>query len=228
MAKNHLKRITAPKTWPISRKSSVFITKPRPGPHPAAQAVTLNILCKEMLGFARTLRGVKFILTTKEVLVNGRRRRKPGDVAGLFDVVTFPEAKSSYRITITQQGKLGAIPVAGKEASLVPCRIRSKRLLRGGKLQLGFHNGIMRIVEKGEYGVGDTVLLTLAGEETAHFPLRKGSFVIITSGQHVGVTGVLAGLADGRVTVESPAGKVETVKEHVFVIGEKKPAIKVA
>lgn len=38
MVRRHLKRIAAPKTWPIKRKEHKWIVRPTPGPHPLKNA----------------------------------------------------------------------------------------------------------------------------------------------------------------------------------------------
>ena len=44
MGKGHLARLAAPRTWQIDRKSSVFITKPVPGPHGLQSGMPVNVI----------------------------------------------------------------------------------------------------------------------------------------------------------------------------------------
>ncbi len=227
MTKNHLKRMSAPKTWPIERKGSVFVTRPRPGPHGLDRSVPLSTLLIDVLGVARTARGVRTILNTQEVLVNGKRRRRPEDTAGLMDIVSFPATKASYRITINRLNKLQAVPVAGDDARLLACKVTSKTLLKGGALQVGFHNGRTVRAAKDGYAVGATVLLAADGKEQARFPLEKGAFALITRGRHVGAAGTVERLEDGKAFLKDGGNVLETRKEHVFVLGKGKPAVKI-
>lgn len=227
MVKKHLKRINAPKTWPIERKKTVFITQPNPGPHSYEMSVPLVVLFKEMLNIAKTTRTVRYILNTQEVIINGHRRRRPEDIVGLFDVVSFPATKTSYRIVINKLNTLVALPIAGKDATTIPSKIISKTLMKGGKLQLGFHNGETLLTKETKYKVGDTLFLTLEKKEGGHFPLETGAFVLVTSGKHVGTTGTVEVDKDGLLSVKCSEGTIETKKENLFVVGKGKATIKI-
>lgn len=227
MSQNHLKRMNAPKTWPIERKATVFIARPKPGPHSMATSMPLGILLNDVLGLARSARGVRFILNTQEVLVNGTKQRRTDASAGLFDVVSFPATKTSYRIVLNRLNRLAAIPVASKDAGIVPCRIISKTLLPSKTLQLGFHNGRTLLVQKDRYKVGGTVMLGLDGKEQAYFPLEQGAFVAVTGGKHVGKHGILERLSSGEAAVKTPEGEIETRVGHLFVLGKGTSEIKI-
>lgn len=225
MTKNHLKRINAPKTWPIARKETVFIVRPQPSGHSMAASLPISLLLKEVLGIANTTRAVRFILNTQEVLVNGRRVRRPEASAGLMDVVSFPAAKTSFRILINDRNKLFALPIAGDEAKFVPSRVTSKRLQKGKKLQVGCHNGSAVLYDKA-CKVGDTLLLTFESKVHAHYALAQGAFVLVTSGKHVGKAGTVERIADGTVAIKAPEGTVETLAKHAFVLGSGASTIK--
>ncbi len=228
MSKNHLKRINAPKTWPIERKSTVFIIRPRPSGHAMAKSLPLSIILRDVLGLARFTRGVRFILNTQEVLINGKRQLRPEASAGLFDLLSFPALKAHYRVTINGLNRLALLPVSGKEATLIPCRVTSKTALKGGRIQLGFHNGRTLLVTKDSYQVGGTVLLTLENREDAYFPFAEGAPVFIAGGKHVGTIGTLSRINGQDVTVTTADGPLETKRGHLFVLGGEKPVVKVA
>ncbi len=228
MVKNHLKRITAPKTWPIPKRETVFIVRPQTGAHSMATGMPISILLKDVLGLARITRGVRFLLNTQEVLVNGKRVKRPETMIGLMDVVAFPALKASYRILIDKRNTLHAVPIAGEEATLVPLKVVTKTLLPGGRLQLGLHNGWTIIVPKGAEKVGSTVLATFDKKVKHHYPLAEGAFVLVTGGRHVGTTGTLAALTDAKAAVKAAEGEIETITKHLFVLGAQKPAIKLA
>lgn len=221
----HLKRLTTPRTWPIEPKRTVFVTRPQPGAHPLRHGVPLSILLRDMLQLARTMRETKHLLRTQEVLVNGRRVYRPDVLVGLMDVVSFPQTKSSYRLLLNELEKLHAVPVTGKETSLLPAKVTNKRLMPGGKLQLGFHNGHTLLVEKDEVKVGDTLLLAEKGTPE-HYALVKGATVLVTAGSHVGKHGTIEALADNLATITVGESTVQTQKKNLFVIGKGKPAIK--
>ncbi len=227
MAKDHLKRINAPKTWPITRKETTFTLRPNPGGHAMVQSMPLSILFRDTLGIARTMRSMKTLLNTQEVLVNGKRRVRPDDTAGLMDVVSFPAIKTSYRILLDRRNTLKAVPIAGDEAGLIPSKVTSKTPVRGGKLQVGCHNGRTLLMQKDAPAMGSTLMLTPDNKIKETFPLEKGASVLVTGGKHVGQHGTLQALENGTATVTTAGGEITTGKAFVFAIGKAKPVIKV-
>lgn len=225
MAKDHLKRINSPNTWPITRKDTVFVLRPNPGGHPMEHSVSLHMLLTDMLKVAHTAKGVRFLLQTQEVLVNGKRRHRPDDTVGVFDIITFPATKTSYRIVINKLNKLVAIPVAGDDAKLVACKVTSKTPLKGKKLQVGCHNGRTLLVSK-EYAMQGTLLLA-DNKEKDFFPLEKGASVVLIGGTHVGSNGAVETVEGNKVIVKTQDGEVKTDARFAFVLGKAKPAIKI-
>ena len=62
MTKHHMKRVAAPKSWNILRKSGIFITRPKSGAHTLARAMPVGVWLKEIFGIAKTERDVRNIL----------------------------------------------------------------------------------------------------------------------------------------------------------------------
>src|SRR3989338_5668879 len=121
MAKQHLKRIAAPNTWKIKRKSHIWISRPNAGAHSLRQSVSLNTAMKEIIKCAKTSSEVKIILNTKTVLVDGKRRKEPKFPVGLMDVLSLPDIKQSYRMLISKKGTIYAADVKSGEELLKPC-----------------------------------------------------------------------------------------------------------
>lgn len=226
MAKNHLKSIRVPKTWPSQRKTKKFVTRPNPGGHKMADSVPLSLLFTDMIGVAHSARGVRFILTNETALVNGNRKYRPDASIGLFDIITFPSTKTTYRVLINKLGKLIAVPVSGKDAKTVLSKITSKTLLPKKKVQLGMHNGRTLIVKKDNYKVGDTILLE-DNKESDHISFDKGAIGFLIAGSHVGEQGTIEKIALNHITIKVGDTKVVTAKKNVVVIGKDKSAIKI-
>ena len=228
MVKNHLKRIFTPKTWPVLRKENKFITRPNPGGHSFEHSLPLVVVFKDLLGIASTTREVKFILNNEEVLINGRRKRRPEDTFGLMDVLSFPKIKESYRLILTSKNILKTIPVSGSDAETIPSKIVKKTYLKGGKVQLSFHNGRNLILDEKEakkYALGDTLVLSFKNEIKKHLPLKEGAVVYFIRGSHIGRLGTIKSHENTIVKVvgkdESGAEEeFETKRDYAFVVGE--------
>jgi len=227
MVKRHLKRMNSPKTWPITRKETVFVMRPQTGAHSLLTAMPLSILLKDVLALAATTREIKYLLQNQEVLVNGDRILRLDYNVGLMDVVSFPALKTSFRILINKRNTLVAQPIAGSEATLVPRKIVRKTVQPGKKLQLAFHDGTTALTDK-TYKVGDTVVSTFEGAVKEHLALDKGAFVLVTNGKHVGFAGTIEKLEGKKAFLHHGDEHVETVTSHVFVLGHGKPVIKLS
>ena len=71
---DHLKRLNAPDSWHIAKKTTKFITKTAPGPH-NANAMPIAVWLRDHMGLARNLKEVKQILHQNDVIINGRHCR---------------------------------------------------------------------------------------------------------------------------------------------------------
>ena len=86
--RNKMKRLAAPRSWDISRKSSRFVFKPLPGPHAVASAYPLGVVVMDLASLANLSKELKFILKSGKVLVDGAERKTPRFPEGLFNVVS--------------------------------------------------------------------------------------------------------------------------------------------
>ncbi|MFX0106862.1 MAG: S4 domain-containing protein, partial [Candidatus Hodarchaeota archaeon] len=134
--KKHLKRLPAPRHWPIKRKHGKFTTMPIPGPHAKEQCLTLAILLREILGHAENMREVKAILSTGQVHVDGRPRKDPRYPIGLMDVVEIKESGERFRFLPKPKGGLRLVSIDESEASFKLCRVEKKKMAPGGHLQM--------------------------------------------------------------------------------------------
>lgn len=228
MVKQHLKRLSAPATWPVMRKSLTFVKRPLPGAHAFEHGLSMDTLLKDLLGLASSTREVNFILQAKGVLVNGAKRKEKKFLVGLFDVVTLPELKKHYRIVLTRKGTLQAVEVPEKEAKLVPSRIVGKTLLKGGKLQLNLGDGTNLLLEKNAYRIGDALLLEMPMRKiVAHLPLEKKAMAYLVSGKHSGTIGIVEEVRGTKIVMSTKAGVFQTKKKYAFPMGTDTPAITV-
>ncbi len=229
MTKNHMKRIAAPRTWPVARKLAKFITRPNPGAHNLNTSMPLSVILKELLGVANTSKEVRYIVFDKGMTVNGRKVTDPKMPVGFMDVIEFGETKECYRIVLNEKGKLSIVGIKGDESKFRPSKIKNKRMAKGGKIQLNFFNGWSLFVEKDAYATGDTLLLTIPENQVKeHIPLKEGVMVYLTGGRHIGKVGKLVSISGRRMTFElSDKQHYETMKRYAFPIGKDKPAIKI-
>jgi len=223
--KNHLKRIASPRTWVINRKQNTFIVRPNPGAHAFDTGLPLGTVLRDNLKIAQTMAEVKKILNNKEVLVDGKRRKDHHHIIGLFDVLAIPEVKKYYRVTLDTKGRLVLKEIDEKESTIKVSKIVGKKLIAKGKMQFNLHDGKNIIADK-EAKVGDSFVLTLPKLEIKEvLPLKEGMNVFLARGKHSGGKGVLKKIAGHEAHYTEDKKDIETLKNYLFVVGDKKPAI---
>jgi small subunit ribosomal protein S4e len=229
MGMRHMNRKAVPKTWPIEKKQSDYITRPFPGAHTFEEGMSIGTFIKEVFKLAKTQKEAKRILLHKNVLIDGRRRKDEHDMVGLFDVVEFPEADAQFRITLSPRGKLAPISIPKEEAKMKPCQIVGKTLV-SGKIQLNLSDGRNILIEKDGYKTGDTLLIEVPKQSIKkHLKLEKGASIFLTGGKSQGHVGKVEGIHGKKLLYKTEGGEVaETSKRYAFVIGEGKPALHVA
>ncbi len=225
--KNHLKRIASPRTWLINRKEQAFIVRPRPGAHPLERGMALGVVMRDMLGLVATLSEAKKVLNNQEILVDGKRRKDHRLIVGLFDVIAIPAMKKFYRMTFDSKGRIVAIDVPEAESAVKVCRIAGKTVMKGGKVQYNLYDG-KNVVSTEKAKVGDSFVIELPSLKVKKvLPLKEGITVFLEHGKRRGDVGVVQKLDGHEAAYEADKKNVETLKEYLFVVGDKKSEITV-
>lgn len=221
--KNHLKRIAAPKSWDIDRKEGKYILKPCAGGHALKNGLPLALLIRDILKLTSTLGETKKILRNQEVLVDGRRRKEPHFIVGLFDLLTFPQLKKNYRLLIDKKGRLILAEIPAAETGFKVCKIVGKKILPKGKIQFNLYDG-KNIIGEQKAQVGDSLVLNLPNLKIKEvLPLKEGAAIFLTSGKHSGDLGQLKELKQREAVYISHDQEIYTAKDYLFVVGNKKP-----
>lgn len=223
--KNHIKRIAAPKGWNIDRKSRIYIVKPKAGAHSLEMGIALGILLRDELKITSTLSETRKLLSSNEVLVDGIRRKEYRYIVGLFDVVTLPLTKQSYRLILDTKGRITLISIPAGENGIKLCKITGKKIIAGGKTQINLHDG-KNILSDVKVKVGDSVLLSFPKTEIKEvFSLKAGSPIAIFKGKFAGSMGKFKEVKDNEVIYTEGDSEKRTLKDYLFVLGKDKPAI---
>ena len=226
MVNNHIKRMAAPKTWQIKRKGLKFITKPKPGPHRLGSGMPLNTLLKEVLNYASTTREVKKILNTNEIRIDGKVRKDFRHPIGIFDTLEFTNTNEYFRIILNKKGKIDLIKIKKEEVSLKPCKIIGKTMT-SGKMQLNLYDGRNIFVDKGGFGVGDTIILSLPEQKISkHLKIDKKSTIFLVGGKHTGEIGQVEYIIGNKLIYKNQKNElIETSKKYAFVVGDSKQLV---
>lgn len=248
--KRHMKRLRIPKFWKVPKKHAKWAVKPRAGPHRQFESIPLLVILRNILKITDKGKEAKSIIKMGEVFVDGKYIKDPKYPAGMMDVLSIPKLKMRYRIIPTTKG-LELIEISLGESKKKICKIRSKTIVRGGKLQLNLHDGRNLLVDakdakhakdsksskssKGseKYNTGDSILIELPSQKILdHVKLEKGVLALITKGKNIGLLGKIEEIIITRtkeptkIICNVNGEKLEVIKDYVFVVGKGKPLIK--
>ncbi len=226
---DHIKRLAAPRVWPIARKEYPFAPKVSPGPHGARESIPMVIVIRDILKIASNKREAKKILNARKVKVDGRIITDIKFPIGFMDVISIDDINKNYRAVYDVNGNMRIVEIPEDHAEWKLVRIENKKVVRGGKIQIHLHDGRNILLDENKYNTGDVLKIKLPTQEIiSHYPLNEGSVAVIIGGSH---RGRVAHIKE-YVIVKGPQSNMvrfeegfEVPKHYVFVVGIGKPEI---
>lgn len=227
---DHMKRLAAPRTWPLKRKANVFIAKQTAGAHSVEESMPAVTVLRDMVGIVDTAREAKRIIGNREFFVDGKAVKNPKAPVGFMDIVSVPKMGLVYRMLLTDKGKLALVPVDETEAGWELARIEGKTVVKGGRFQLNLSGGRNIVLDSNDYRCGDSLKVSFDGQKVLdHYPLAENATVLIKEGIHAGQVRKVKSVD----TIKGPSDNIvvftdgsETVVSNCFVIGADSSAIK--
>jgi small subunit ribosomal protein S4e len=216
----HMKKIAMPKNWPVRRKDTTFIVRPR-GPHKFKESIPLLIIIRDMLRLGNNSRESKKIAKAGKILINNRPVKDIKFTIGIFDKISIQDIGKYYELGF--ENKKLVLKEINKEKSLKKvCKIIRKKILNKNKIQMGLHGGRTILIEKEKIKVGDSVVLNLENNKIEKIlPIEKGANCVIIRGKNTGKTGRIIELEEGRkksAFVEGKDGKIKVYKRNIWII----------
>jgi small subunit ribosomal protein S4e len=222
MSSNHLKRLAMPRSWPLPRKTTVWVTRPSPGAHSLEHCMPITLVIRDVLGMAKTAREVRFILHNELGKVDGRVVKDTRRGVGLMDVLSVGD--DHFRCVLDHNGRLRYRPISADEATWKVCRIEGKTTIKGGQTQLNLHDGRNIIVDDPQaYNTGDSLKLNLPDQKILeHIRFGEGTRCFLIGGAHVGSTAEVKEYITKRSSMpnEVQFDGFDTVARNVFAIGD--------
>jgi len=222
MSRSHIKRLVMPRSWPLTRKTNIWVQKPNPSGHSIDLCMPIGVILRDVLGVAHNMREAKRILHSRKVLVDGRVETDRGRGVGLMDVLTIGD--ENFRCVLDTNGKLRYRAISKKQAASKICRVMGKNTIKGGITQIHLHDGRNMIVDDPKtYNSGDSLVISLPDQEvTSHLEMREGALAYLTGGSHTGETSEIKSNEIKRSSKpnETSFGDFGTITDYVFVIGK--------
>ena len=225
MGKNHLKRLNAPRTWPIGRKGTKWVTRQNPGTHKLEESMPLNIIIRDLIKYTTTSKEVKKILHKKDILIDKNPRIDIKFPVGIFDIIEIPKTKEHFLFLLNKKRKFFLQKIDKKQSEIKYLKIIDKTVLKKNKLQINFYNGNNLITTNKNYKIGDTLLINLKDKKILkHLKLEKGATVYLTGGKYVGHIGTLEKISSSNkskkdmIELKVDDKKVKTLRKYGFII----------
>jgi small subunit ribosomal protein S4e len=232
---DHLKRLNAPDSWHIAKKTRTFITKTAPGPH-NANAMPIAVWLRDHMDYARNMKEVKQILGQNDVIINGKPCRDPKMGIGIFDIIALPKSNKYYRILRDRNGRHVSVEIDAEAAKTRLCKVKNKTTVTGGKVQLNLRYGA-NILADNTYKSGDSIVISLEPETrfkiVDHFPFAVGNMAMITGGRHSGNIAriidivKMPGSVPNKIILEDEktGTRFDTIAPYCYMVGKKTSAI---
>ncbi len=240
----HQKRLAAPRIYPIPRKRphGKYTIKSSPGPHPCTRSVPLAIVLRDILGYAKTLREARRIVSQRLVYVDGRVIMDYRFPIGLMDVL-YIERLDKYWRALPYKNKIMFHEITPEEAKYKIVKIMVKKYIKNGWIQLGLEDGrniIFKVRDDEErkeilrkYKTWDSLRISLPSQDILeHYSLVEDMYGIIMGGTHAGEHGKIVKISKelmrkySIVTIKNPLGEyISTSLSYILVIGKDKPDI---
>jgi|Deesub1362A_J573_1020465.scaffolds.fasta_scaffold00001_89 small subunit ribosomal protein S4e len=234
-----LKRLAAPITYKVPRKHFKWVVRTVPGPHPMDMSIPLAVLLRDVLGVARNMREVKYMLRKGYVKIDGKYVREYRFPIGLMDVVELVPTKEFYRILPGTTSPLAPYKIEKKkESSLKPLLIKNKVMVKGGNLQFTTHDGRNFLFtpkdKKSVLKPGDVFIYDFKSKKIRDvIRFEPGVYALVYWGSKRGVVGKITEvrkvhpLKPKVVSLEVDGEVIETIFKYVFPIGKEAPVISV-
>ena len=228
-----LKRQMAPMFWRINRKDKRFVITVRPGSHSKNSSIPSAVLLRDTLNKVNTLREAKSSIYGGRVKVDGVIQKSLHHSIGLMDVVELEGTSDVYRLVPKDGQILVPIKINTNEKSKKLVKVKSKTTIKGGKMQLGFHDGRTMITDT-NVNVNDVCLLQIPEQKILDvIKFEKNSQVIITRGTNAGRVGIIDEIKEGTFTLPKRIilliddNKVEIPANITMIIGKEKPILQI-
>ena len=222
MSSSHMKRLAMPRSWPLTRKTDIWISRPRPSGHPIERCMALGVVLRDILGVANTMREAKRALATRRILVDGRVTTDMRRGVGVMDVLTVGD--DHYRCVLDNNGKLRYASISAKDAAQKLCRIDGKTTIKGGVTQLNLHDGRNILIDDAnKYNTMDSLLLDVDSQKVKkHHKFESGVNCYLIGGSHIGNTAKMSEYAVKRSSKDNEVlfDDFGTIVDHVFVVGD--------
>jgi len=207
---SHWKRQSTPKSWPIERKGSTYVVKPR---FSIEEGIPILVVLRDILKIAQNRNEVKRIIHLRQILVNERLVTDERNNLLFFDTLNIIPLKECYRMELNENGKFFLSKIKESEANKKIAKIINKKMLKGKKIQLNLSDG-RNFISELKCKVNDSVEVNLKeGKIERCLPLKEKIKVVIFAGKHIGKKGEVE-----KLDLEEKIAKVKIHGKEINIL----------
>ena len=196
---SHLTRQEVPKKWPIERKGTTYVVKPR---FSTENGIPLLIALRNITKLAQTRREAKKIIHSKQILINGRFARDEKETVLFYDTLSFIPLKKYYRLELSDSGRFYLKEINENESHKKISKIIGRKILKGKKMQLNLSDG-RNFLSEIKCNINDSVLINLKDKKIEKcLPLKEKTKAIVFAGKHLGKEGEIESLNTDEKTAK--------------------------
>ncbi len=213
----HLKRNSLTRTWPISRKGSKFIAKPKAN---QKKGIPILFVLRDMLKITQNKKEAKRVLHEEKVLLNARKIKDVRNSVLLFDIISIVPSKEFYQLSLTDNGKFKLEKIDKKDSNKKIAKVSNKKIIKKGKIQINLEDG-KNFIQSIKCNTGDSVIIDLEKRKIEKcLPVKKGNNAIIIAGKHSGKKGKIEEIDEKHqmITIKTKENKLNVLMKQMMVI----------
>lgn len=177
----HQKRLSAPKHYPIHRKSETYVATIK-GSRDADSAIPAGLFLRDVLEYAETKKEAKEIVRNGDLLRNGDKVNDIQEGLGVLDIVEIPETEEVFRV-VKNGDNLDFVPV--DEDAVIGKVVEKSQ--EEGEFVYRLHNG-ENYRTKDDFQTKSTLVF---GDGVEEVELEEDAEVLVIKGQHAGETATI-------------------------------------
>ena len=207
----HLRRSSAPKTWPVARKGKKYLVIPS---HSKKNAIPLLIVLRDILKIVKNRKEAKQIIHLKKVKLNNKIIEDEKQALLVFDKLEV--GNEIYQVMINENKKFEARKI--KNLDKKTAKIIGKKILKGKKIQVNLNDG-RNFISKENLKVGDSAVIDLNGNKLEKtISLKEGAEVFVLEGKHLGKQGKIEKITGELAEIKTSKEKINVNLKNLMAI----------
>ncbi|MBI5803195.1 hypothetical protein HY448_00735 [Candidatus Pacearchaeota archaeon] len=213
----HLKRQEVPKNWPIPRKGTVYVVRPK---SKIEKGIPILIILRDILKVTQNRKETKRAIMLRQVLLNQRPIKNDNQNTSLFDIITLVDSKENYRVELTSNGKFTLNKISDNQTMRKIAKVINKKTLKKNKTQLNLSDG-NNFLSDVNCKTNDSLVINLKEMKIEKcLSLKEKAYAYVTDGKHAGKKGIINKIDEINKVAEldSKDGKVNVLIRHLMVV----------